>query len=373
MIMKPCVQTDDFSAQVAERIRLAREEASMTQGGFAKAFGCNDRQTISAIETGIRQVAPEEMLRIAKILAKPASFFTDPYVITERRAFSYRAKPNSPDINAFERKAHKLISANRRFRKLLGEPDVPFGSQLKGMSKQTPLMAAAAAGERTAKSLNLGDPSAAKLREAVEEQLRVLVLFVDAPESISGAACHLHDGDYVLINRNEPSFRRNFNLGHELFHILTWNEMPPARVDAIVQGDQRPKVEKLADNFSSGLLVPSDQLKRRWATRQPNQDIYDWIIAAAKDFQVSGEALYWRLINTGLLSKLERVDINRLSRSDKDDQNERPNRYSAQFVRQLHSVLDRGLVSVRKAADLLECEPYDLTEIVSAYGFDPSF
>jgi len=119
------------------------------------------------------------------------------------------------------------------FRKLLGEPDVPFGSQLKGMSKQTPLMAAAAAGERTAKSLNLGDSSAAKLREAVEEQLRVLVLFVDAPESISGAACHLHDGDYVLINRNEPSFRRNFNLGHELFHILTWNEMPPARVDAI--------------------------------------------------------------------------------------------------------------------------------------------
>jgi Zn-dependent peptidase ImmA (M78 family) len=149
--------------------------------------------------------------------------------------------------------------------------------------------------------------------------------------------------------------------------------MPPARVDAIMQGDQRPKVEKLADNFSSGLLVPSDQLKHRWATRQPNQDIYDWIIAAAKDFRVSGEALYWRLINTGLLSKLERVDINRLSRSDEDDQNGRPNRYSAQFVRQLHSVLDRGLVSVRKAADLLECEPYDLTEIVSAYGFDPSF
>ena len=133
MIMKPCIQTDDFSAQVAERIRLAREEASMTQDGFAKAFGCNDRQTVSAIETGIRQVAPEEMLRIAKILAKPASFFTDPYVITERRAFSYRAKLNSPDINAFERRAHKLISANRRFRKLMGEPDVPFGSQLKGM------------------------------------------------------------------------------------------------------------------------------------------------------------------------------------------------------------------------------------------------
>jgi hypothetical protein len=36
-------------------------------------------------------------------------------------------------------------------------------------------------------------------------------------------------------------------------------------------------------------------------------------------------------------------------------------------------VLGRGLVSVLKAADLLECEPHDLKGTVSAYGFTPSF
>ena len=365
-------QGKEFATQIAERVRQAREERAITQDQFAAALGCNDRQTISAIETGIRRIAPEEMVRIAKILSKPVSFFTDPYVIAETSAFSYRAAPNSPDIGAFERKAHKLISASRRFRRLLGEPEAPFGNQLKGINRQTPLLAAADAGDRTAGSLGLGDTPALKLLRAAEERLSVSILFVDAPESISGAVCHLPDGDYVLVNRNEASFRRNFNIGHELFHVLTWAEMPPGRIDPVLQGEQRPKVERLADNFSSGLLMPLREVQGRWRARAPEGDLHRWIIANAKDFRVSGQALYWRLVDAGLLSKTVRVDLRLLSRSDEDDGAGKPNPYSAEFARRLSAVLDRGLVSVRKAADLLECEPHDLKGIVSAYGFNPS-
>ena len=112
-----------FARQIGERIRLAREEKKITQDAFAAQFGCNDRQTVSAIETGVRLVKPDELTRISKILDEPVSFFTDPYVVTEKRAFSYRAKPDSKDIGAFEQKAHKLISANRRFRELLQIPE----------------------------------------------------------------------------------------------------------------------------------------------------------------------------------------------------------------------------------------------------------
>ncbi len=363
----------EFAFQIAERIRVARAAKSMTQEDFAKEFGCNDRQTISAIETGIQRVKPDEMARIAKILEKPLSFFTDPYLITEPNSFSYRARPNSDDVDAFEKRAHKLISANRRFRKLLGEPESPFGNQLKGMNRQTPLAAAAVAGEKTAKSLDLGEIPALKLLDAAEEQLRVVILFIDAPESISGAACHLSDGDYILINRNEVSFRRNFNLGHELFHILTWAAMAPDRVDTIEQGQQRPKVEKLADNFSSGLLMPLESLQPRWKARQHTDEIHQWILTAAKEFRVSGEALYWRLINTNLLSPTEPVNRTMLSRVDEDDRGGKPNSYNAEFVRRLHAVLEHGLVSTLKAAELLDCEPHDLKAIVSNYGLTSLF
>ena len=92
-----------FARQVGERIRLAREAKAMTQEAFAKALGQNNHQTVSAIETGLRQLQPDELTRTCQILERPLSFFTDPYVVTDTRAFSYRAKPNSKDIGAFER------------------------------------------------------------------------------------------------------------------------------------------------------------------------------------------------------------------------------------------------------------------------------
>src|SRR5438093_1371948 len=70
-----------FARQIGERIRLAREAKPMTQEAFAKALGQNNHQTISAIETGLRQLQPDELARACRILEKPLSFFTDPYVV----------------------------------------------------------------------------------------------------------------------------------------------------------------------------------------------------------------------------------------------------------------------------------------------------
>src|ERR1039457_4287885 len=100
---------NQFARQIGERVRLAREDKKITQDAFAAEFGCNDRQTVSAIETGLRQVKPEELTRISKILVEPLTFFTDPYVVTEKRVFHYRGNPDSKDISAFEQRAHKLI------------------------------------------------------------------------------------------------------------------------------------------------------------------------------------------------------------------------------------------------------------------------
>ena len=359
-----------FASQVGERIRLAREAKGMTQEAFAKALGPNNHQTVSAIETGLRQLQPEELARACKILSQPLSFFTDPYVVTEARAFSYRAKPNSKDIGAFERKAHNLISANRRFRDLLDEPTAPIGQQLRGLTRQTPITLATTIGERVSRALKLGATPATKLREAIEADCKVMVLFVDAPPSISGAACHLPDGDFILINRTEVSFRRHFDLGHEFFHVLTWSTMPPERLDPELDGKEKPRVEKLADAFTAGLLMPYEVVSKLWRGRQPSQDIHDSILASAKELRVSGPAMYWRLVNTNLLTKTEQESVNteNLSRHDDDDPAGRPNPFNADFVRRLHAVLQRGVLSARKASELLDCDPDDLGGICAAYG-----
>ena len=364
-----------FVIQIGERIRLAREDRRMTQDVFAAKFGCKDRQTVSAIETGLRCVNPEELTRISEILDQPLAFFTDPYVVIEKSAFSYRAKPDSTDIDPFEQKVHKLISANRRFRELLEEPATTFGNQLRKLDKQTSFIRATERGESTAKALELGDVPALRLRDTLEKELNVMVLFVDAPESISGAACHLSDGDFIMINRSEVSFRRNFDLGHELFHILTWDHMPPERIDAIQKGEDRRKVEKLADAFTAGLLMPIEAVRARWLRCNANENIHDRILRNARDFHVSGKAFYWRLVNAQILTKKEAESVNPdlLSRTGDLDSEGKPNAYNAEFARRLHTVLQRGLVSARKAANLLECDLAEVNEFLAAYKYPPPF
>lgn len=367
--------TGSYSQLVGERVRLAREERAITQETLAARLGFNDRQTISAIETGVRQLQPDELAKLCHLLGKPLVYFTDPYLVTEPHAFSYRAKRNTKDVAAFEKKAHNLISSNRRFRALLDEPVAPIGPQLREFGKQSSVVQATVVGERVSKAMALGDTPALKLREAVETSLKIMVLFVDAPASISGAACHLPDGDFILINRNEPSFRRHYDLGHELFHILTWEAMPPEKFDAELSEKDKPKVEKLADAFTAGLLMPSDAVAKYWRNRPAGQDIHNDILDAAREFRVSGKAMFWRLVNTSMLSQAEQSSVNQdlLSRSSDASASGRPNIYNADFVRRLHSVLQQGLLSARKAAGLLDCDVEDLRTICAAYNYPPPF
>ncbi len=364
-----------FAHQIGERIRLARDEKGVTQEAFARALGWNNHQTVSAVETGIRQLQPEELTKICKVLEQPLAFFTDPYVVTEKRAFSYRAKGNAEDLAAFEKKAHKVISANRRFRELLGEPPLTFGSRLRSVGPQSTLDVARRCGEETSKVLGLGETPALKLREAIEAHLKVMILFVDAPATISGAACHLSDGDFIMVNRNEVSFRRNYDLGHELFHILTWDTMPPERNDAIVTDAEKPKAEKLADAFTAGLLMPIESVRARWRRRAPSAPLREWIVQNASELQVSGQALYWRLVNAGLLDKAEAdaIDPDSLSRSEGPEPGGKPNLYNTEFVRRLHSVLAQGRVTARKAAELLDCDLDDLEALFTAYRHSTPF
>ena len=97
------------------------------------------------------------------------------------------------------------------------------------------------AGEWFADEFGLGAAPATRLSEAMERKLGILVLMVDADRDISGAACRLPELDAVLIARREVAGRRHFDLSHELFHILTWDAMPPEHAEAAQETRREPR------------------------------------------------------------------------------------------------------------------------------------
>src|ERR1019366_8452802 len=97
-----------------------------------------------------------------------------------------------------------------------------------------------------------------------------------------------------------------------------------------------------------------------------------WLRQHAGELRVSAPALYWRLVNLGLVAK-DALDARALNRLAETQAEGRPNLYSASFVARLHKVLDHGYVSVLKACDLLDCSMDDLRSLFAAYKLPVPF
>ena len=236
---------------IGARIKALRKERGLSQDVMAKLFGFKDRQTVSAIETGVRRVTATELLLAVEKLNVPLDYFTDPFRLDGEGLFSWRQRGVGRfELREYERVASRWVGAFRAMSAQVGRQP-PLMRQVLGLTKQSRLNEATGAGERFAAEFELGDVPARRLAPIMEERLGILVLMVDAYRGISGAACRLPELDAVLIARNEVKGRRNFDLAHELFHILTWEAMPPEHVeDAQDFGGNR--VEQLANNFGGG-------------------------------------------------------------------------------------------------------------------------
>lgn len=361
---------------VGTRIKAKREELGFSQEAVTRLLGFKDRQTLSAIETGERRVSAEELLRFSEVLAAPLDYFTDPFLLAGEGRFSWRQSGvAAPKLETYEQEAGRLIALFRALGAEMGKRP-PLLRRSLALTKASSYEDAAAAGERFAEEFRLGDVPARRLAEAMERDLGILVLMVDAVPGVSGAACHLPELDAVLINRREVPGRRHYDLAHELFHILTWEAMPPERLEDAAAAP-RGRVEQLADNFASALLMPRAALDRLgpWDGFE-GKALAGRLNAAAEELGVTSSALRWRLVGAGLLPKAVAQSVDEaLLRNNgrKEPARDLPPLFSKPFAELVAAAVEAGRISARRAAGLLGLAVDDLADAFAAHGvaFDP--
>lgn len=349
-----------MSELIHRRLKVAREKAGFTQVELSEKLGFKDRQTLAAIESGQRKISAEELLRAIKVLGLDLEYFTDSFRLAGEGRFSWRTRESAPNklLKEFEERAGRWIATWRRLGELQGAKPSALQPTLP-LSERSSFEQAQAAAESLVEEWKLGDVPATALEIAIRK-LGTLVLYVDAPPSISGAACQVPGANAILINRKEPEGRRHFDLAHELFHIFTWEQMPPEHaeiVEFLYQGKGKQKrIEQLSNNFAAALLMPERVLLPRWQARG-GQEIHRWLNSTASDFLVTAKALKWRLTNLGWLTKSDLPKINdaKLTFNGRPkDQQSLPGFFSAEFVKRLHTGLAKGQLSVRRAAEILD-------------------
>ncbi|KMM86373.1 ImmA/IrrE family metallo-endopeptidase [Pseudomonas tolaasii] len=338
------------------RLQHLRRKHGLTQEALAEALGFKDRQTLSQIETGERKLSSEEMVRAAEVFGVSLDYFTDPFELAGEGHFSWRQNGTKPELlDDFELRAGRWIAAYRHLSKLKGEV-INSSTRRVALNHQSTFEEAVAEGEAMGKALELGNIPSQRLADALEEKLDTLVLEVDTEQGISGAACRLNQLNAIVINRNETLARRNYDMAHELFHLITWDTMPPPRLDIETPTDKKSKrVEQLADNFAAGLLMPGSLIERliEKSELKKGSELATWLTSNAQILGVSAVALQWRLVNMGKLNKSAIVSEEFIRNLGEAQRTKPPAKYGKRFMAALGWGIDEGYVSVRRGASLL--------------------
>lgn len=279
---------------LSDRLKYARERAGLT-GPQVKQRAAIGISSLSDFENGKRQPSLSQLQALATAYRRSISFLLADGPIPEE-AVLWRERPHDKP----EQIEARFLRLCEQYHNLEVWADEASSIRLPTAKRESQPFAYADA-EELAKDvrheLRLGDRPGLGLLLVLEEVCGVKVFHLDF-EPTGTAACAMSEtyGAGVLLNRSNARWRRNHDLAHELFHLLTWDvfrSSPQPTAAAWVPGERE---ERLATCFARNLLMPPEATgtairRRARGDVLPVEAVYD----IARQFDVSVESLLWQV------------------------------------------------------------------------------
>jgi Zn-dependent peptidase ImmA (M78 family)/transcriptional regulator with XRE-family HTH domain len=358
---------------LGERIKNSRERLGISQKTLAEKMGFPAHQIISQIETGSRDIKAWELSKLAGILNVD---FTELLSFNKSEYKSIILWRDLPDDRKEEKETHfkKKCHEYHQLEKaasIKSHSDLPtFDIDIKTIDYNKVNQLAS----KVNKELNLGQRPAMSLEKVLEDQYGVKIWYDDLGEKGSAASTWGSFGPAILMNRNHAPWRRNYSFAHELFHLIIWKSAPPE----IFINDQTlfEKFEKFANAFASSVLLPADSVLNEVEKYVDNNAIsYVDLVSIARDFDVSTEALLYRLFN---LKRIERktidntLDNQEFKKIDSCTMHEKwwnPPPLPERFVMLGFLAYRKGNISRARLAEFFDTSLFEINNKFREYGF----
>lgn len=337
--------------QLGKSLRAARERAGVSQAAAATRAGLGE-SSVSEFENDRRQPSLAQLNALARAYSTSvAKLMDDQPTVTP--PVLWRDKP-SVGAEELEAKFLRLAEQYANLERWSGDHRAT-SLPVDGIPKKLDRNAAEEMARTIRQRLALGDRPALSLLRVLEEDYGVKVFHMPF-EPTGTAACARSEqfGDAILLNSKNTRWRRNYDLAHELFHLLTWNifrsKSPTTTEDE----------ERLADTFASVLLLPDEAVRSAVNRRltETNALTVPMVFEVAREFDVSIDALIWRLHNLyGVVdAEYTRGRLNLFRRAGKlyeprepDSPPTRPDRFGALAI----AALRAGEISIGRCAEYL--------------------
>lgn len=345
-----------------EKLKLARNRTGLTLEQVSERTGIG-KSSLSEFENGIREPKISQLKILSESYHRPFSFFLDDSPV-RRELVLWREQPSS-ESGEIEARFLELCNRYSRLEILLDErieADLPVEG---GTSENFTYSRAEALAKKVRDRLQLGSYPGWSLQSVLEEQHGVKIFFrAFLPDGTALSSSDDTFGYAIILNPANKRWRRNFDLAHELFHLLTWDVFRHGTGETSNIASEWE--EKLAQCFAANVLMPTDILKSTIEKQRKGKNLtIDMLSDIARLFDVSIDALIWRVHivygwgkereeNTrNLIDKVKTAE-SRLPRRNDTRPPDWPERYKELAIKALNS----GMISVGRFADYLEISRY---------------
>jgi Zn-dependent peptidase ImmA (M78 family)/transcriptional regulator with XRE-family HTH domain len=287
------------------RLKWARESAGLTQKQLSDATQIGE-SSISEYENDGRDPSALQMVRIGEVLKRRPEFFFESGE-PQREVVLWREKP-AAEAAQIELQLIELADQYQRLEQCVGNPSFVVLPFVDASRNNFSYPDADRLAHDFRMGYSLGERPGSSLLRVLEEVCRVKVFHLPF-EPTGTAACTLDDryGAAILLNSNNIRWRRNFDLAHELFHLLTWKVFRTG--NHVAQASEHE--EKLAQCFAGALLVPSEPLNLAIGTQRQGKKSLDFddLFEVARQFDVSVQALVWQMVSNRIIEKSKAMDL----------------------------------------------------------------
>lgn len=365
-----------MKTEIGQKIKFERERKKVSQDKLAKVLGWNHHQIVSDVEQGKREVKAWELYEIAKFLHIDLNTLlgkeecpSQPYVL-------WREKPTQ-DEKLLEGQFINQCNNYVWIEKLLSNTQETSTVVLEELPKKIidfhkfSLDHAYMLAENIRQLMSLGDFPATQLTGVLEDRYGVKFIVEAGMMEPSAACSRSENGCFILINGQNSGCRQYFSIAHELFHLITWDQ----EMLKLIESDSRhhKKNERLANAFAAGLLIPKEKLQTEVSRISCNKSISPSdVIALSEQFQVSKDAMLYRMLNVNVISKKQFEEIEQRLKQISNSRSLSQavgHLLRSKYVRLVYLACEHVKISRAKAAKLLNIDLCDLSDFFNDYGF----
>ena len=286
---------------IPERLRYARRRAGLTGRQVSERTGIG-ASSLSGFEKARREPSLAQLQKLASAYRRSLSFFLEEGPIPQEQVL-WREKPETEaaDVEA------RFLRLSEQYHNLevWTNAEVPVClPQARGQAERYGYRDTEALAKQVRDNLELGDRPGLSLLPVLEEVCGVKIFHLEfEPTGTAASAKSDTFGAAVLLNAGNARWRRNFDLAHELFHLLTWDIFREPVANGATSSYASEKEEKLAQCFAANVLMPSDAVRAAVNTKVKDCGLpFEGLFDIARQFDVSVEAMLWRMRNLHLLS-----------------------------------------------------------------------